>query len=144
MQFEQDLELWKQVEREFAQKLFKYDIVSIEFMQWEFKDYDIKAKFRKDGQVVERTYEVKIDTISNRSGKVAFEYECNWKPSWIISSKADYIVYKLGDDFYYTERWRLINELMEWSKEKAQGWNYWRSKLWIIPKELFFLIAHKM
>jgi hypothetical protein len=59
--FNDDLKQWKKAEREFASRLMKWDIVDIQFSQWEFPWRDIKATFNIWGKLIERTYEVKED-----------------------------------------------------------------------------------
>lgn len=137
--FKDDLKEWKQVEREFAARLMKYDLVDIQFSQWAFKDYDIKATFNKNWKLIEKTYEVKRDKKSDNSGNVWIEYMCNGEPSGIYTSKADVIVYKLGDKFYYADRIRLIIELSRLHKADVIWGDNDSSQMWLIDKDVFKL-----
>lgn len=137
--FKDDLKEWKQVEREFAARLMKYDLVDIQFSQWAFKDYDIKATFNKNWKLIEKTYEVKRDKKSDTSGNVWIEYMCNGEPSGIYTSKADVIVYKLGDKFYYADRIRLIIELSRLHKADVIWGDNDSSQMWLIDKDVFKL-----
>jgi hypothetical protein len=47
-----------------------------------------------------KTYEVKTDLMCGRTGNFAIEYECRGKPSGIVTTEADYWIYKLDDGFY--------------------------------------------
>ena len=137
--FEKDLKEWKQIEREFASRLMKYDVVWLEFSQWKCPDWDIKATIMKDWKPVERTYEIKRDKKSDNSGNVWIEYMCNGKPSGIYTSKADYIAYKLGDNFYYADRIRFIIELSKLHKADVVWWDWDNSQMFLIPKDVFKL-----
>lgn len=135
--FKEDLELWKQVEREFATKLMKRDVSKLEFSQWKFKERDVKATFKKLGHDVERTFEIKNDMVSERTGNVWFEVTCNWEPSGVYASKADYIVYKLGDKFYYVDRARLLIRLASVDKEIVLWGDNKSSELFLVKKDYF-------
>jgi len=140
--FSEDLIEWKKAEREFASKLvLTWRVYSMELPQGKFSDYDLKVKTN----LGESTYEVKVDGIYPTTKKIWFEFECSGKPSWVFVSKADYIVYKLWDEFYYTERPRLLN-LLAASKDKefVQWGDNGTAKLWIIPEEEFYTIARKL
>lgn len=107
--FEQDLEEWKKAEREFAALLISTWWASeVKIPEWFFPDYDILAK-KAWGK--ERTFEIKTNKIYNNTWDVAFEVFNWWKPSAILTSKADYIVYQLWGEFYYQDtgvlRWML-------------------------------------
>lgn len=139
--FNEDLKEWKAVEREFASRLLKRDVSKIEFSEWKFKDRDIKATFHKLGQTYEKTFEVKRDKKADETGNVWIEYMFNWSPSWIYTSKADYIVYKLCDKFYYTDRIRLIIELSTLCKEDVCGGDKDMSRMRLIKKDVFKVIT---
>ena len=107
--FEEDLKEWKKAERQFAAMLIStWRANEIKIPEWFFPDYDIRSVSR-DGR--EKTFEIKTNKIYNTTGDVAFEVFNGWKPSAILTSKADYIVYQLGWDFYYQDtgvlRWLL-------------------------------------
>ena len=142
--FKEDLESWKQVEREFASKLMKRDVSKIEFSQWKFKERDVKATFKKLWHDVEKTFEIKNDIVSERTGNVWFEVTCNSEPSWVFASKADYIVYKLWDKFYYMDRARLLMWLASVDKEIVMWWDNNKSELFLVKKERFNAMAKEL
>lgn len=135
--WEEDLQLWKKAEREFATKLLQWDVRKLEIVpdDVQFKEYDIKATINKNGKDVEATYEIKTDTVFNRTGDVCFEVSCNGVPSGVYSSKADYIVYLLGWEFYYQDRGRLLLMLNTVPHEEKVGWDGGRCTLYIVKWE---------
>lgn len=139
--FREDLKAWKAVEREFASRLLKWDVTKIEFSQGKNPDWDIKASLVKEGVPIERTYEVKHDMVSDTSGNVWFEYSYDGHPSGIYTSKADYIVYKLGDKFYCIDRLKLIIELSKLLKRDVCGWDDDKSQMFLIDKDVFKCMA---
>lgn len=139
--FDKDLELGKKTEREFASRLLKREVSDIQFSQWKFKDWDVKACFVKNWENEWKTFEIKNDLVSDRTGNVGFEYLFNNKPSWIYTSTADYIVYKLGDKFYYADRIKLIIRLSMVQKEDVRWWDNNLSRMFLVKKELFNNIA---
>ena len=141
--FEQDLIEWQKVEREFAIRLLKYDILGLEFSNGKFPDWDIKATFLKDWVPVSRTYEIKWDRQVEDTGNVWIEFMFNWQPSGIYTSKADYIVYKLWDKFYYADRLKFLIELTKPSTPKREvcGWDKDLSQMFLLNKETFKLMT---
>lgn len=134
--FEQDLKKWKKAEREFAKRLLDWGVNRIEFAPNEqFKDWDIKCEFEKLWHNVIRTFELKHDAISEKTWNIWFEIRCNWQPSGIYSSKADYIVYLLGDKFYYQDRWELIFLLNDIPHTQTLGWDWNRSLLYVVEQK---------
>lgn len=142
--FSEDLKVWKEIEREFASKLMKRDVSKIEFSEWKFPDRDVKATFHRQGQTYERTYEVKRDRKAEETGNVWIEYMFEWKPSWIYTSKADYIVYKIWDKFYYTDRLRFIIELSKTLKQDVIGGDDDKSQMWLVKREVFNLLTTEL
>ena len=68
------------MEKEFAIKMIKkeLDILEVEFAPNKaFKDWDVKIKYNKNGEVMERTFEIKSDDKSMETGNICFEYMCN-------------------------------------------------------------------
>jgi len=134
--FSDDLKSWKKTEQEFAKRLIDWWLNRLEFAPNEqFKDWDIKIEFEKLWRNIIRTFEVKDDMISEKTGNIWFEVRCNGKPSWIYSSKADYIVYRLGDKFYYQDRWELIFLLNDIPHTQKLWWDWDRSLLYIVEKK---------
>lgn len=142
--FKEDLKEWKQVEREFATKLMKYDLVDIQFSQWAFKDWDLKATFNKNWKLIEKSYEVKEDRKAEQTWNVWIEYMYNWNPSWIYTSKADVIVYKIWDKFYYADRVRFIIELSKCLKSDVCGWDDDKSQMWLVKRDVFNLLTREI
>lgn len=95
--FVRDLAVGKETEKEAAKLLEKH----FEFDSLEFNNdnkYDIKTISGEDS----KTFEVKTDLMCGRTGNFAIEYECRGKPSGIVTTEADYWIYKLDDGFYMT------------------------------------------
>ena len=136
MDFKTTLEWGRKIERAFAKKMIERypQIEKIEFApDTQFKDWDVKLTIW--GREI--TYEVKRDFKSQETGNIALEIKCNWKPSGIFASKADYIIYCLNDDeFYWRDRWELLYELCDIAKYKTLGWDWERAEMYIISKEL--------
>lgn len=131
--FKEDLEEWKKAEREFAALLISTWWASeVKIPEWRFPDYDIWAK-KRGGR--EKTFEIKTNKIYNTTGDVAFEVHNGWKPSAILTSKADYIVYQLGWEFYYQETWLLRWLLHTLPHEEKMWGDGGKSTLYIIKWE---------
>ena len=143
MDFNLTLESWKQVERAFVKKMLdRYpQIEKVEFApDTQFKDRDVKIIV----DWIERTYEVKRDFKSQETWNIALEIKCNWEPSGIFASKADFIVYCLGeDDFWFRNRWELLYDLVDIHKFKARWWDWERAEMYIIDKELLPILFRK-
>ncbi len=136
--FNQDLEFWKTIEKEFATRLMKFPIRKLEFAWWNHPEWDIKAEFLDKWNWVERTFEVKHDDVFNRTNEVGIEFQYDGKASGIFKSKADCIVYKLGEKFWCVDRAKLLVYLTNGEKYMKSGWDGWKSDLWIIPSEEFY------
>ena len=142
--FEIDLEFWKAVEREFATRLLKFPVRSIEFAWGDFKDWDIKAIFMFNWKPLEVTYEVKCDTVFTRTNEVWIEFQYDWTASGIFKSKADKIVYKLGEKIWCVDRAKLLVYLTQGEKIYKSGWDGWKSELWVIPSEEFYKLGREI
>jgi hypothetical protein len=93
--FRRDLAVGQKTEKEAAEQLKKhFNFDSLEFNN--DNKYDIKATIGE----LSRTYEVKTDLMCGKTGNFALEYECRGKPSGIVTTEADYWIYKLDDGFY--------------------------------------------
>lgn len=143
MDFKQDLKMWKRAELEFMELLsYSWQVASIEWPQGKFPDYDVKAKMKDWGEF---TYEVKRDGIYPNTKCLWIEYECKWVPSGILTSKADYYVYKLWTDFYFAKKWDLLELLIKSTDKKECQWgDDGTAKLRVIPEEEFYTIAKKI
>jgi len=135
MSFESDLEKWKQIEIELAQKLVWRNIVRLEYApEWIFKDWDIKVTYLENWIERYKTFEVKNDLKSRETWNVWFEYRCNNKASGIFSSKADYIVYRIDDKLYYQDRWELLCKLVNVEKFRTKWWDNNSSEMFVVNK----------
>lgn len=132
MSFVSDLKIWEDAQKEFAKVLLSTrKIIKLEFAQGKFKDWDIKIST----PIWEETYEIKSDTMAPQTGNFVIETHFKWSPSWIFTSKADYIVYYVRWEWWAQERWELILRLIETEKEKVRGWDWHQSSLWKISCE---------
>lgn len=135
MSFISDLRVWENAQKEFAKILLdtrESKVVSLEFAQGKFKDWDIKVNYIPEGEV---TYEVKTDTMAQDTGNFVVEYRFKWHPSWIYTSKADYIVYNVLWKWWIQERWELILRLINTEKRETKGWDWRNSSLRVISCE---------
>lgn len=127
--FVKDLAKGAEAEKIFMRYLVDYPkLVSLEFSQWKFKDYDIKMTTQD--KVI--TYEIKNDVMADKTWNIAIEFRYKWEPSWIYASKADYIVYHAAWKWYMQSRPELILRLCEVEKEVKKGWDWYQSELYII------------
>lgn len=144
MGFSKTLESWKKIEREFAKIMIdRYtDVEKVEFApDTQFKDWDVKITVGW----IERTYEVKRDYKSQETWNIALEIKCNWKPSGIFASKADFIIYCLNEnEFYWQNRWELLYRIADIAKYKTMWWDWERAEMYIIAKELLPLLFNKL
>ena len=143
MDFSLTLESWKEVERAFVKKMIdRYQqIEKVEFApDTQFKDRDVKITV----SWIERTYEVKRDFKSQETWNIALEIKCNWKPSGIFASKADFIIYCTAEDeFWFRDRWELLYDLVDTHKYKTLWWDWERAEMYIIDKELLPILFRK-
>lgn len=144
MEFSKTLESWKKIEREFAKIMIdRYsNIEKVEFApDKQFKDWDVKITVGW----IERTYEIKRDFKSQETWNIALEIKCNWKPSGIFVSKADFIIYCLNEnEFYWQNRWELLYRIADINKYKTLWWDWERAEMYIIAKELLPLLFNKL
>ena len=144
MEFQKTLESWKKIEREFAKIMIdRYtDVEKVEFApDTQFKDWDVKITVGW----IERTYEIKRDFKSQETWNIALEIKCNWKPSGIFASKADFIIYCLNEnEFYWQSRWELLYRIADINKYKTMWWDGERAEMYIISKELLPLLFNKL
>ena len=143
MEFNKTLDSWKKIEKAFVKKMLDmYDVEKVEFApDTQFKDRDVKLTINW----TEKTYEVKRDYKSQETWNIALEIKCNWKPSGIFASKADYIIYCLSEDeFWFRNRWELLYDLCDIAKYKTLGWDGERSEMYIISKELLPILFRKL
>jgi hypothetical protein len=144
MEFSKTLESWKKIEKEFAKIMIdRYsNIEKVEFApDKQFKDWDVKITVGW----IERTYEIKRDFKSQETWNIALEIKCNWKPSGIFASKADFIIYCLNEnEFYWQSRWELLYRIADIAKYKTMWWDGERAEMYIIAKELLPLLFNKL
>lgn len=145
--FNECLEKWKQIEKEFVIKMIKkqLNILQIEFAPDKpFKDRDIKMLYYKDWEQKESTFEIKSDDKSQETWNICFEYMCNWRPSWIYASKADYIVYQVWWEFYMKPRAELLINLNFVEKKSVKWWDWDRAKMYLIDKNKLNVLFTKI
>ena len=143
MEFQKTLESWKKIEKAFVKKMLDmYDVEKVEFApDIQFKDWDVKLTIW--GREI--TYEVKRDYKSQETWNIALEIKCNWKPSGIFASKADFIIYCLNEnEFYWQNRWELLYRIADINKYKTMWWDGERAEMYIISKELLPLLFNKL
>lgn len=145
MSFISDLKVWEDAQIEFAKLLLdnteEFRVVSLEFAQGKFKDWDIKIDCIPDWIL---TYEIKTDTMAPQTGNFVIEYKYKWSTSWIFTSKADYIVYNVKWERWIQERWELILRLMNTEKRETKGWDGWNSSLRVISCDKLPLLFNKI
>lgn len=141
--FEEDLKEWRTVELEVAKRLIDSNTKHVEFApDRKFTDWDFKIT---NYQWEEKSYEVKHDIVSDTSNNVGFEFSCNRKPSGIYISKADCIIYKLGDKYYCTDRARLLVWLTSYVKKRIKPWGDNKSALlYIVEKNDFIKFSKEI
>jgi len=122
--------------------LAKYPVEKVEFApDREFKDRDVKLTINWR----EVTYEVKRDYKSQETGNIALEVRCNNKPSGILASKADFIIFCLDEnEFYFQKRWELLYRLYTFNKRLTTWGDGDRSEMFLIDKTLLPLLFNKL
>lgn len=132
MSFRSDLAIGEKAQLEFAKVLLNTEkVIKLEFAQWKFPDWDIKILTPE----WEKTYEVKADTMAETTGNYVIEYMFKWNPSWIFTSKADYIVYQIKWERWMANRWALILWLIDAEKRATKWGDAWASSLWVLKCE---------
>ena len=132
--FADDLAIGRKAEVEFAKILLdntkEFRVVSLEFAQGKFKDWDIKIDCVPDWIL---TYEIKSDTMADKTGNFVIEFRgSKWNASGIYTSKADYIVYYVKWEWWVQERGELILRLINTEKEEVKGWDWKLTSMWKI------------
>lgn len=141
MSFASSLIVWEKAQKEFAKILLdKEKIISLEFAQGKFSDWDIKICTTE----WEKTYEIKSDTMAQDTWNYVIESRFKWKPSWIFNSKSDYIVYCVKWERWIQERWELILRLMNAEKRETKWGDWWQSTLWILKCETLPILFDKV
>ena len=146
MDFKTTLKWWQDVEKAFAKKLIDWKLQALEFApEGQFKDWDLKVRFKKGWKIQENTFEIKRDFKSQETWNIALEYRCNWEPSGIYASKADYIVFCLENwEFYYQDRWELLYRISNINKYSTCWWDWDRAEMYIIKKEFLPMLFKKL
>ena len=113
-QFKADLKAWQEVEDKFLELLRQRNPWDeITKSEWYFTWRDI---IMKKTDWTSMTFEVKFDRMVWITGNVAIEVAFAWHPSWICSSKADYLVYYCKDLFRYAKPKEVYNKLIEYER----------------------------
>ena len=143
--FSKDLEKWRMAERQFASRLLKWDVSKIEFApDTQFKDWDLLVTFNKSWKQKTVSYEVKEDRQADTTWNVWIEYMYKWNPSWIYTSNADILVYKIWDKFYYADRLKFIIELSKIVKQDVVWWDDDNSQMWLVKRDVFNLLMTEL
>ena len=125
MSFRQDLRAGHRTEKYFAEKLKEMGYTNIKFNDAysikKLKEYDLSA----DVDGVTLTFEVKGDTVGQRTGNAFIEFRGrNDFPTGISTTKADVFVYVVGD-YIYCIPTQELKDIMKANKGKyrivAQG-----------------------
>ena len=132
MSFVKDFQVGKTAEKIFCKYLIDYPwFVSIEVPRGKCTDWDIILT-TKDKVI---TYEVKSDTMADKTGNFVIEYRFKWEPSWIYESKADFIVYNILWEWRIQKRSELILRIQSVEKRETKWWDWWNSDLYVIKTE---------
>lgn len=131
--WEEDLIEWERIEHEFGELLLQRNSwATVEYSTWAFSDYDLILT-KQDGN--QYSFEVKFDRMCTTTGNIAIEVSCNWHPSGLWNSIADYCIYYINGIFYSINRDDLIDKVY-WMKT-IMGWDWYRAELVLVPKETF-------
>ena len=104
-------------------------------------------------------YEVKADRLTNSTGNIVIEYECNKRPSGINTTQADYYIYfvivpvgKVGEEYIYdyVKYYKIPTEVIRDSIEREEyrdevsGGDRFSAKMYRFKEELFaeFCVAN--
>jgi len=133
--WENDLPLGEEIEYRLL-KYLKKKYPKSKKMKGEFKDYDIEVP-EKDIKI-----EVKRDIGSKNTTNYFIEYECNYNPSGIATTKANYWVIYDEPSFHWIKTPKLIFLCSSYGKkwEGTPKGGTSNVKAYLIPKE--FIIAH--
>lgn len=141
MSFISDLAIGEACQIEFAKLLLDTEkVVGLEIAQWKFKLWDIKITTPE----WEKTYEIKKDLKAPETGNYVIETRCSWKASGIYTSKADYIVYNVKDEWWVQERWELILRLMDVEKRTTKWWDWFRAEMFVLSCETLPILFNKI
>lgn len=141
MSFISDLAIGEACQIEFAKLLLDTEkVVGLEIAQWKFKLWDIKITTPE----WEKTYEIKKDLKAPETGNYVIETRCSWKASGIYTSKADYIVYNVKDEWWVQERWELILRLMDVEKRTTKWWDWFRAEMFVLSCDTLPILFNKI
>jgi hypothetical protein len=133
MSFQSDLKLGEEYQQKYV-SMIDYD--SYEMATGNFKAYDIKVVKHP----FTKTYEVKADRMTAKTGNVVIEYECSGKPSGITSTEADvWIYFIVGTNEYIEIETPVLRQLIadnKWTK-KIRGGNGYRAAMYLFPRSEF-------
>ena len=131
--FQADLKLGEEYQQKYL-SLIDYD--SCEMATGNFKPYDIKIVRHP----FTKTYEVKADRMTIKTGNVVIEYECNNKPSGITSTEADtWIYFIVGSNEYIEIDTATLRQLIadnKWTR-KIRGGDGYRAAMYLFPRQEF-------
>jgi hypothetical protein len=133
MPFKADLELGESYQRKLLE-LIAYDRCGMS--KGCFKPYDVWIEYNDE----RTTFEVKADRMTERTGNIVIEYECNGKPSGITATKADFWAYFIHNTgVYYMIHTDDIKRLIEEKKytKTIRGGDGWRACMYVFPVSVF-------
>lgn len=132
--FREDLQFGEKYQRRFLEIV---DWKQSEMSQGKFKPYDCWIINSDDEKIF---FEVKADRMTQKTGNIAIEFECNGQPSGITATEADYWAYFI----HGTKDYFLIpsNELRQRIADKTytrevRGGDGWRSRMFLFPGSAF-------
>ena len=112
---------------------------NFKIIEGKFKEYDIEII--KDD--IPTYYEIKSDRLTNKTGNICIEYECNKIPSGIATTTADYYIYfEIIDDTNYIMYEIPVHKLKKYIRlnkyhKVVNGGDGYRAKLYLFNKDIF-------
>lgn len=147
MSFEDDLKSSEIDERNFIIRFLQWKnenkdtksrIIGIQFSEdVRFTDYDVKIISVLNGKKKETTFEIKHDKKVQETWNIAFELQYKGNDSWVIATKADYIIYIVEWKFYKCKPKDLLEFLRVTEWQIVNWWDNNDSKLMLVKKEDF-------
>lgn len=134
--FFEDLQFGNKYEKEFINIVKP---TNFKIIEGKFKDYDIEIT--KDD--ITTYFEIKSDRLTNKTGNICIEYECNKTPSGITTTTADYYIYfEIIDDNNYIMYEIPVKKLKKYIRlnkyhKVVNGGDGYRSKLYLFNKDVF-------
>jgi len=144
MPFLQDLQDGQQIEKEFSAYLkSNLGYIYTANIEGKCKDADIVAK---KPYMKWESFEIKNDKKFSITKNVCVEMQCSDKASGVMRTTSDYIVYRLGEEWYQCKSATLRQWLWGNSNEYrvVKGGDKWKAELALVPIEKFKSIFDKI